>query len=205
MPTPISHIVLTEKIYDKHFGQKNRKEFYIGTCLPDIRRNAGIKRSEVHFKNLKLEDIKKEDSFNAGFKIHSLIDELSEKYFKKERIYEMCPEGRYKIHSLKVVKDRLCYDEIGYWDEFINYLDDILDAQLQFGIDRGVIEDWHVTLQQYFSKKPDEFSVGRLFHRVCYSKEDCDEINRLVKEIEKDKKLLSIINSFNLNFEDLLT
>ena len=178
--------------------------FYIGTCFPDIRRNAGIKREKIHLMGLKLEDIKKENSFNAGFKMHCLIDEISEKYFKENRIYKMCPEGKYKIHSMKVVLDRMYYNEVENWSEFINYLDTVLDEELKLVAQKDIIEDWHLTLQQYFSKKPDEFSIARLYHRVCYSKEDCDEINRLIPLIEKEKGIVLKLREFSENFESFL-
>ncbi len=204
MPTPISHVALTERIYQRYFKDKDRKAFYIGVCFPDIRRNAGIKRSKTHLRGLNLENIKREKSFNAGFKIHCLIDEISEKYFKRNNIYNICSKGMYKVHSIKIVQDRICYDEINNWDEYIYYLDTILDEELEFVPQRNILEDWHLTLQQYFSKKPNEFSINKLFRRVCYSKEDCDEINRLISLIEKDEKILSKIRYFNQNFESFL-
>ncbi len=57
MPTPITHMVLTEKIYSRAFEEKDRKEIYIGNCFPDIRRVAEIKRTKTHFKNLTMKDL----------------------------------------------------------------------------------------------------------------------------------------------------
>jgi len=37
MAAPITHIALTEKIFDKFFKDKKRKDFFIGTLFPDIR------------------------------------------------------------------------------------------------------------------------------------------------------------------------
>jgi len=44
MAAYITHIVLTDKIFDKHFSNKNKAEFYIGTSFPDIRYLGVIKK-----------------------------------------------------------------------------------------------------------------------------------------------------------------
>ncbi len=206
MPTPISHIVLTEKLYEKYFFEKDRKNFYIGTCFPDIRRNAGLKREKLHTQGVEIEDVLNEkNSFIAGLKMHSLVDEVSKKYFKKTKIYKLCPEGKYKIHSLKVLEDKLCYSEIQNWKEFSDYLDTVLPEELEFGVDQRIIQNWHTTLQKYFSQKPDRNSIHELFRRVSYSEDDCNEINRLVDLLEEDENIIYKINDFHKGFLDKIT
>ena len=80
MAAPITHIVLTDKIFQNHFKDKNKADFYTGTVFPDIRYLGVIDRNKTHFKNLKISDVKKETSFWAGFKFHSFLDEAREKF-----------------------------------------------------------------------------------------------------------------------------
>ncbi len=74
MATPITHVVLTDKIYNKFFSDKNKKEFFIGTLLPDIRYLKVIERNKTHFENLAISDLKDDDSFLSGMKFHSILD-----------------------------------------------------------------------------------------------------------------------------------
>ena len=46
MGTDITHIVLTEKIYDYLFRNKIKKDFFIGTLFPDIRYLEVIKKND---------------------------------------------------------------------------------------------------------------------------------------------------------------
>lgn len=49
MATPITHIVLTEKVFEKFFKDKTRKDFFIGTSFPDIKYLKVIDRDKSHF------------------------------------------------------------------------------------------------------------------------------------------------------------
>ena len=74
MATPITHVVLAAKIFDNIFKDKIKKDFFIGSLFPDIRYLKVIDRDKSHFENLKLKDLKNDDSFLAGVKFHSIVD-----------------------------------------------------------------------------------------------------------------------------------
>lgn len=80
MAAPITHVVLTAKIFDNFFQDKVKKDFFIGTLFPDIRYLKVIDRDQTHFSNLSISDLKTEDSFLAGMKFHSMIDVVREKF-----------------------------------------------------------------------------------------------------------------------------
>ena len=63
MPTPITHVVLAERIYEKYFRDEDKQEFYVGICFPDIRRVAHIKRSKTHSQNFSMSDLQNDSSF----------------------------------------------------------------------------------------------------------------------------------------------
>lgn len=76
MAAPITHIVLTKKIYKQHFSEKSFDEFIIGTSLPDIRYLKTVDRDKTHFPTSMLNEIKQEQSFTAGLKFHSIVDRV---------------------------------------------------------------------------------------------------------------------------------
>ncbi len=204
MPTPITHVVLTEEIFDDYFIEKDKKTFYIGTCFPDIRRTAKIPRSQTHLKSLILPDAMTEKSFMAGFKFHSILDPLRAKYFRQNNLYGLIPESKYIIHASKVFEDSLVYNNIDNWHEFIDYLDDILKEEIDFGIKKEVVKKWHISLQDYFSQKPNENSIDGLFKNVGYSQEVCDEINKTFKEIHNCEEFKEQLNNFHMKFKEIL-
>jgi hypothetical protein len=56
MATPITHILLTDKIYEEHFNDCEKREFILGTILPDIRYlDKSISRESTHSYDITLE------------------------------------------------------------------------------------------------------------------------------------------------------
>ncbi len=95
MAAPITHIVLTQKIFDKYFRRLDHQLFFIGTLLPDIRYLGVIDRKETHYKNLSIKDLNGEKSFLAGLKFHSILDEVREKFIIENDIYSLCMDSKY--------------------------------------------------------------------------------------------------------------
>lgn len=91
MATPITHIVLAEKVFNKHFADKDRKKLLVGTSLPDIKHLGVITREKAHFCGLTINNLKEKDSFEAGFQFHSLVDEIREKFVGENDIYSFRP------------------------------------------------------------------------------------------------------------------
>ncbi len=205
MPTPIIHVILAQKVQDEFFEKERedtKRDYHIGTCISDIRRNANLKRSNTHLTDLKMDDVKKGPAFDIGFKLHCYIDQLRRSFFKETGIYELCPEGNHMhiVHATKIVQDKLHYDEVKNWEEIISYFDTVLQEELDFGIDKDIVEKWHLTLQRYFSKEPDFNTIEKLFKDVGYDKDVCDEINRLVCLIEENGEIVFKMKEFYSKF-----
>lgn len=75
MAAPITHLVLAEKIFDEDLSLFDRKEFLLGTLFPDIRYLKTIDHDKTHFNNLKITDLAGGNSFLAGAKFHSIVDD----------------------------------------------------------------------------------------------------------------------------------
>ncbi|TRZ77589.1 hypothetical protein D4R87_02445 [bacterium] len=204
MATPITHIVLTEKVFDKFFGDKTRRDFFIGTLFPDIRYLKVIKRAETHFNGLSINDLQNEESFFAGLKFHSILDVTRDKFVIENDIYSLCPESQYIKPALKALEGELLYSHIKDWNVYINYLDEILPAEKNYGIAEKDLKKWHSVLQEYFQRKPDPESIIKFTLGINYPKEVADEINKIVALIRKNKKIIEMIEKLYNDFESLI-
>jgi len=205
MAAPITHIVLVEKVFGKLFSDKTKKDFFVGSCFPDIRYSGGIERNKTHFKNLSVVDLKNDNSFLSGLKFHSIVDFTRMDYLFKNNIYSLCPESKYLEYSLKVFEDWVNYPRIGNWQEHIDYLNEILPEETKFGLLEKDLEKWHKSLQEYFTKQPNIQSATDLMLSTNISKEFIDAVNKDVEQMRNNKKMIEAIENFYKNFEDLLT
>lgn len=134
MAAPITHIVLTEKIFDKFFKDKIRKDFFIGTSFPDIRYLKVIDRDKTHYNDLSVLDLGNDESFSAGVKFHSILDHAREKFIVENDTYSLCPKSKYITQSLKILEDEIFYQYTKDWGVYIDYLNEILPIERVYGI-----------------------------------------------------------------------
>lgn len=159
MATPITHIVLTAKIFEIFFKNKRKKDFFIGTSFPDIRYLKVINRDKTHYNNLSITEIKNDESFLAGLKFHSILDQKRENYMIKNKIYSLCPKSKYITQSLKFLEDEILYKYIKDWTVYTKYLNEILEDEKNYNINEKDLEKWHLLLQQYFQHKPNKDTI----------------------------------------------
>jgi len=205
MAAQITHTVLSEKVFGKFFSDKIKKDFFVGSCFPDIRYLNGTERDKTHFSNLSVADLKNNNSFLAGVKFHSIVDSVRENYMTKNNVYSLCPESKYTTRSLKMFEDWVCYPYIDNWQEYINYFDEILPDEINYGMEKKDLEKWHRLLQKYFFQRPNSQSVADRMLAIGVSKEIVDTINKDNEQMYNNKKLIKAIEDFYKNFEDLLT
>jgi len=203
MAAPITHIVLTDKVFNKYFQDKEKKDFFVGTSLPDIRYLKVIARNKVHFNNLNLDKIKQENSFLAGLKFHSLLDKARENFVVSKDIYSLCPKSEYIIQSLKLLEDDILYDKIQNWQEFIDFFDEILPEELALDISKESLNKWHKILQKYFSKQPNDDTRKILLTDLGFSEEIAKEINENIKQMKDNQEIIQIIKELYNNLESI--
>jgi len=189
MATPITHIVLTNKVFNEKFKDKKKRDFFVGTVFPDIRYLAKIERRFTHSL-----DFKETNSFKAGIKFHYLIDNVWNEFVRLDN----------NITSFKFLEDELLYEKINDWKEYIGYFDKVFSDELLFNISKEKTKEWHNILQEYFSKKPDDSTRENFIKNLEFPKERINQINRNVNLLKKDKKIIQSINDFYNNFELLL-
>jgi len=204
MAAPITHIVLTEKIFDKFFSGKTKKDFFIGSLFPDIRYLKVIDRDKTHFNDLTVIDLEKDDSFSAGLKFHSIIDIVREKFIIANNVYLLCPESKYITQSLKILEDEIFYQYVKNWDIYINYFNEILSSEKKFGISEKDLLRWHSLLQRYLKKQPDKQTVRDFALDIGFSEEIASEINKNIVKMRADKKIVNILKKLYINFDELV-
>ncbi|MFA6296473.1 MAG: hypothetical protein WC663_03905 [Patescibacteria group bacterium] len=204
MASPITHIILTAKIFDNFFKDRNKKEFFVGTCLPDIRYLKVIEREKTHFENIKMNDLKKENSFLAGLKFHSIVDQVREDFIVKNNTYKLFPQSRFSLLGLKLAEDRILYNHVQNWQEYIDYFNDILIDEINLGLKKEDIKKWHTMLQQLFSHYPNKKSIQNFSSKIFFSNQDIDEFDKIATQLSTDKKIINIIENLYNNFDTLI-
>lgn len=202
MAAPITHIVFTDKVFDKFFSDKKRKDFFIGTVFPDIRYLKVIDRRAAHFPfgNVTIKDVEKEEnSFRAGLKFHSLVDDVREKYIRTKDVYSFCPNLKYKKEALKLFEDELHYDKINNWTDIINFLDEVLAEESLFNIQEKDIKKWHKILQDYFYRKPDREIREKFGRGLGFSKDAIEEIDDFINQAESNDRIKQTIEELYNN------
>ena len=204
MAAPITHIALTEKIFDKFFKDKTRKDFFIGTLFPDIRYLKVISRKKTHYDNLSVVDLRNDESFSAGVKFHSILDCSREKFIIENDIYSLCPKSKYITQSLKILEDEIFYQYVKNWNVYINYLNEILQAEKNYGIAEKDLRKWHSLLQQYFRKQPNSSAIRDFTLSIGFNKKVADEINNNIAVMRTNRKIINIIKNLYKNFDLLI-
>jgi len=193
MVTVITHIVLAKKVFDKYFQDKDENNFFVGTLFPDIRYLSTIDRNKTHYNNLTFNDLKKDNSFLAGMKFHSILDTAREKFIVASGIYSLCPKSKYIIQSLKFLEDEIFYKYVDNWGEYISYLNNILPEEKRFGVTEKDIKKWHLLLQEYFKEQPNEKTVTNALLSINHSNKVIDEINGNIVLMRVNKDIVNIL------------
>ncbi len=205
MAAPITHIALTEKIFDKFFKDKIRKDFFIGTSFPDIRYLKVIDRNKTHYDSLSITNLENDESFSAGVKFHSILDQAREKFIVENDTYSLCPESKYITHSLKILEDEVFYQHVKDWNLYTEYLNEILQNEKDYGVAEKDLKKWHSLLQQYFQQQPNNGAVRNFTLGIGFTEEITTEINENIAVMRADKKIINIIKNLYKNFYSLIT
>ena len=201
MAAPITHIVLTEKIFDKFFKERTKKDFFVGTLFPDIRYLKVIDRDKTHYNGLTISDMEDDNSFLAGVKFHSILDIAREKFIIANDVYSLCPKSKYIVESLKLLEDEFFYPYIQDYNIYIDYLNDILSTERNYGIAEKDLKRWHSLLRQYFQEQLNQKTVTAFYFGIDFNREIIDEINNNIAIMRRDERIIDIIKNLYKNFD----
>lgn len=204
MSSPITHLVLAEKVFEKYFPSKNKAEFMIGTIFPDIRRFAKIDRNSTHFESMKIGSILNESSFMAGYHFHSVVDGLMKKFRLKEEYASLFAESEYLNEVMKTFEDMVLMPKIENWDNICRVFERVMPEEMElFGTDREVVEKWHLRVQNYIKTMPD-YKHSMLGYIVYDPEIVSDAVIKGVESIKDKNMAIELIERVYEEFERLL-
>lgn len=204
MAAAITHIVLTDKIFDQKFSNLDKKIFVVGTIFPDIRYLVGIGRERTHPKVKGLNEIQKLTSFDAGVYFHQLVDTKREEYMLKNRAYDVVQKSEFIVESIKLLEEEVLYAKVSDWQKYASFFSDVLDQEISYGLKHADIEKWHTFISEYVKQKPNSKKRKSHLHRLKFFKKNIIKINYNVERMRNNKHLINIINNFYDDFEKII-
>jgi hypothetical protein len=205
MASQITHIVLADKVLPKFFPGLSRAEFFVGTCFPDIRYLRTISREQTHFKGLTLQDVQAEtNSFTAGLKFHSLIDETREAYVRSQGVYDAFPFSLASMAAIKTFEDEVLVSKVSDWHAVVQMFAHNLPEELEFPLPEESVTRWHRIVRDYFIAGPKPESIDRVLRELLQEPGAAEGITAELSEIRKDEKIRHIANLLYDNIESLL-
>ena len=205
MPWPVTHLLISKKVFSKYFSHLDPEPFLIGTSFPDIRYPASINRGITHFKNLPLFEIQSADSFYAGLYFHCLVDHLWNIHLHQHNpvIFDQFPHNPPMIHTMKVLQDVYLYDRMADWQSICRSFDRILPEELQFGVSDKMVRLWHNTLASYLRKPPEITDLEML--QVSLPADMVERITQYYRIYHDHPVLRRIMQGFYEQIEPLIT
>lgn len=204
MATPITHIILTEKIYKTYFSNCNKKDFFLWTLLPDIRYlDKTISRESTHTTNNTLATIQKLTTcFDKWFYFHSLVDNIRDNFYVSRWVY-ICGKNENFILALKLFEDQYLYPKIKNRHKYIHFLDTIPDKKIK-NIKKKHLKKRYTMIKQEAITIPNDVSREKFNIELGLSKEYTDKINKIIHRLEKNKQICNLIDEFYKSFWSLI-
>jgi hypothetical protein len=218
MAAPITHIVLTDKIYQKYFSDKDKQLFFVGTVFPDIRYLGVIKREKTHLKISELNKVINEKSpFLAGVKFHDLLDWLRNCFLKEnqQELFKLLTENnllsknytKKDLRNLnrlsKLLEDQLIYNKVKDWQEYINYLDNTYQEEIEFGVKKKDVKHWHQILQNYFKQLPNQETRKEFFKELNWTEKKIINMENYLKKMSQSQQIRQFLTRFYNQFYNL--
>lgn len=202
MPSPITHIVLADKVYDEYFSRFDKRQFFFGTSLPDIRYVAGLDRKATHHSDWRIGD--GDTPFSAGVKLHLMVDLIFDQFMKQFDIFDFSKRDDPMIRVFKLFQDEMLYGKVGYWPEIAEWMRSVPYDEIDSGLtDRDSVDKWYGALGDYFASGPDNDSRRKL-SAVVIAGADTDKANAMVGKMKSDDGLVGIAEAFYERFDALL-
>lgn len=205
MATPITHMILTDKIYEERFIDCDKKEFILWTLLPDIRYfDKDIPRESTHIQNVSLNTIKSLTTcFDKWLHFHSLVDHIRDEFYVSRWIY--IPGGDEDfIMALKLLEDQYLYPKVKNRDEYIKFFDDIPYEKIT-NIRKESLDKWYAIIKQETISGPNDISRREFQTELWLSKEYTDRINGIIHKLQDNEKILHLIDEFYESFWSLIS
>ncbi len=203
MPGPVTHIAITDKVFDRLFAGMDRRMFYIGTLFPDIRYMGVINRSATHFDRVSVADIRREEPFKAGVMFHSLVDKARQQFMGENPVYEDHHTDMQPGWIAKIAEDTFFFSYAKNLPAVSKYLDTILPQETECAIPQTVIKTWHNILKTYIKNKPSAATLKTLSAFMGIPNEKVAAMTGILNKITEDENIKKSLYDFYRNFETL--
>ncbi|HYC79681.1 MAG TPA: hypothetical protein VEC17_01495 [Candidatus Binatia bacterium] len=203
MASQITHLVLADKVYEKLFFRFDKQLFYCGNIFPDIRYLKVIGREQTHFQKVTLKEILSEtDPFVAGMKLHSLVDEVLEKFMQAKKVYELCPPSDYVTQTYKLYQDEMYYGKITDWKNISTFLGNFREAK--FNIPSEHVNFWYDVMTRYASNSPTDESREAVITSIGFPESVAKKMNSDISLMRGNEKLTQRLEEFYESFDKLI-
>lgn len=204
-----THLLLTEKVYDRLFLPFAKHEFFLGSLFPDIRRLANVPRSQTHYQ---LEDcalpviLQEATAFVAGTKFHSLVDLKRQQFYVSQNIYDRYTTIPNFNSLLKIYEDLVLYSKVKHLSEYLTYFSDLGDLSKFSPIPSEIVIAWYTALRTYFAipVSPESVREFAAANGTFLSDTVVNNHISLWQQLAKDPNISEAITTFYSSFENLL-
>ncbi len=204
MAAPITHIALADSVFDTYFEGKSRRLFTIGTLFPSIEYLRVLRRDHSHFRNVHLTELVALNAFAAGFKFHSVVDQIRDEFLESHSAYYTFPKTDLSVRALKFLEDEILYGYVQEWSEYCSYFGDTTEEEKKYGIEGDEIRRWHKALASYCCKRPgDEVRID-FVQWLGFSRQVAEETNDQVEEMRKNEAIVQMVHDMYKNFKYLV-
>lgn len=199
MATPITHIVLANKLADVYFPTIEKDQILIWTSLPDIRYITNIPNDRTHLSISNISQLDLNDNpFNIWFKLHSLVDNIRDRYYESKEVYKHWGDFIF-ISALKILEDKVFYNKISNRDNLSKLL--VLNEVYYENLNQDKINKRYSIVSKYIFQYPTDESINELLLNMWFNNEIITIILQILVEIEQDTKLVNTINSLYENLD----
>lgn len=205
MATPLTHLILTDKIYKDYFARFDKKDFILWTLLPDIRYlDTSIPRERTHISQVSLLDIlTAPNSFDAWILFHSFLDHVRDAFYIKKWVY-IPGENEDFIIALKLLEDQYLFGKISNRSEYITLLNIIPYDKVTY-IKKEILATWYDMIQKSIPPAwPNDVSRRVFQAKLGLPEAYTDKVNHIIHHIQQDPRILELIDELYTSFWSLI-
>lgn len=196
----ISHVIYGRAVLDRFLEKGkgiNLRDYFIRTLFPDIRFLGTVSREKTHVTPPPLKGISSvQGSFYKGFYVHLLTDIERERVLESLGFYKLFPLDPNVQRASKLLEDTLIWSYRNNWKEIVDYLQDVLEEELEF-TNEAIVRRWHQLLISYFQKKPSIESAISLAKSLGFPKMILTDITRWMEKISRSKEATTMLVSIH--------
>lgn len=194
MASPITHILLTDKIYNEQFGDCNKKEFILWTTLPDISNlDKNISRDGTHIKNVVLHTVHSlTNSLDKWIYFHSLVDRIRDEFYVSKWIYTPGWDEDFII-ALKLLEDQYLYHKIKNRNKYTEFFEDIPYKKIKY-IKKESLDKRYTMIKDEIITSPNNISRRDFQANLWLTEDYSNKINTIIQTIQQDEKILYLID-----------